>query len=73
MSSSDSGFSTEERSPWSWPSALARTARRTIFALRVFGRAGDEHDAVGPEGLAELRGRALGHLGGELLRGLEAR
>ena len=39
ISSSDSGFSSEERSPGSLPSAPARTARRTIFAERVFGSA----------------------------------
>src|SRR6266542_3222030 len=35
MSSSASGFSSDERSPGSAPRAVARTARRTIFALRV--------------------------------------
>ena len=39
ISSSDSGFSSDERSPGSSPNAFARTARRTIFALRVFGSA----------------------------------
>src|SRR6185312_9740521 len=40
MSASASGFSTDERSPGSRPSTVARTARRTIFADRVFGKAG---------------------------------
>ena len=39
ISASDSGFSSDERSPGSSPSAVARTARRTIFAERVFGSA----------------------------------
>ena len=39
ISSSASGFSSEERSPGSVPRARARTARLTIFALRVFGSA----------------------------------
>ena len=39
IASSDSGFSSDERSPGSVPSAFARTARRTIFAERVFGSA----------------------------------
>src|SRR5205809_2412158 len=39
ISSRDSGFSKDERSPGSLPRMRARTARRTIFALRVFGRA----------------------------------
>src|SRR6516162_5588035 len=38
IASSDSGFSSEDRSPGSEPSAVARTARRTIFAERVRGR-----------------------------------
>src|SRR6478735_4140514 len=37
--SSASGFSRDERSPGSAPSAVALTARRTIFAERVFGSA----------------------------------
>ncbi len=36
MCSSASGFSTDDMSPGSCPSAVARTARRTIFAERVF-------------------------------------
>src|SRR5205809_8024492 len=39
ISSSVSGFSSDERSPGSLPRAFARTARSTIFALRVFGSA----------------------------------
>src|SRR5262245_25301378 len=39
IASSASGFSTDERSPGSVPRAAALTARRTIFALRVFGSA----------------------------------
>src|SRR3954447_22627180 len=39
ISSNASGFSNDERSPGSFPSTRARTARRTIFALRVFGSA----------------------------------
>src|SRR3954465_1556303 len=39
ISSNTPGFSRAERSPGSRPRTRARTARRTIFALRVFGRA----------------------------------
>src|SRR5262249_38085932 len=39
IASSASGFSSDERSPGSDPSAFARTARRTIFAERVLGSA----------------------------------
>jgi len=42
ISSSDSGFSSDERSPGSSPSARARTARRTIFALRLRKRGHEE-------------------------------
>ena len=37
ISSRASGFSSDDRSPGSLPSTFARTARRTIFAERVFG------------------------------------
>src|SRR6266511_873350 len=36
ISSNASGFSSDDRSPGSFPRARARTARRTIFADRVF-------------------------------------
>src|SRR5439155_13739436 len=39
ISASASGFSSDDRSPGSAPSAFARTARLTILALRVFGSA----------------------------------
>src|SRR5213076_2050297 len=39
IASSASGFSSDERSPASAPSAVARTARRMILAERVFGSA----------------------------------
>src|SRR6266511_873352 len=39
ISSNASGFSSDDRSPGSLPRARARTARRTIFADRVFGNA----------------------------------
>src|SRR5581483_5909554 len=51
IASSDSGFSTEERSPGSPPSAVARTARRTIFAERVFGSAGTNTTRSGANAL----------------------
>src|SRR5262249_40950344 len=39
LASSAAGFSSDERAPASAPSAVARTARRMIFAERVFGSA----------------------------------
>ena len=69
ISSRASGFSTEERSPGSLPSTRARTARRTTFALRVFGSADDEDDPLRPEGLPEL----VGHGGRDLERAVRGR
>src|SRR5206468_1461930 len=37
IASIDAGSSSDERSPGSTPSAVARIARRSTFALRVFG------------------------------------
>ena len=54
ISSSASGFSSDDRSPGSLPSAFARTARRTIFAAARLRQRLDEDDPLGPERLAEL-------------------
>jgi hypothetical protein len=70
MSSRASGFSTEERSPGSFPKALARTARRTIFALRVFGRAETKTTRSGLNARPQLRRGLLRDLGCELVRAL---
>src|SRR5262249_44288231 len=51
ISSSDSGFSTVDKSPGSSPRARARTARRTIFALRVFGSADTKSTRSGANAL----------------------
>ena len=49
------------------PSAVARTARRTIFALRVFGSAATNRTRVGRERLAELAGRSARISRGQLV------
>ena len=51
------GSRREDMSPGSSPTATARTARRRIFAERVFGSAVDEHHARGLERPAELASR----------------
>jgi len=45
-----SGLTSEERSPGSWPSSAARTTRRIIFMLRVFGRSAMSTIAFGRNG-----------------------
>ena len=70
ISSSASGFSSDDRSPGSRPSAFARTARRMILALRVFGSAVDEDDTVRLERAAQLGADRIRDLGGELRRRL---
>ena len=45
-----SGLISEERSPGSWPSSAARTTRRIIFMLRVFGRSAMSTIAFGRNG-----------------------
>ena len=45
------GSSSVERSPGSSPSTVARTARRTIFALRVFGSAVVKRTSAGAKAL----------------------
>src|SRR5581483_7194748 len=51
ISRSASGFSTDDMSPGSSPSAVARTARRTILAERVFGNAGTNSTRSGANAL----------------------
>ncbi len=62
MSSSASGFSTEDMSPGSCPSTVARTARRTIFADRVFGKEGTNTTRSGANALPELLGDERAHV-----------
>ena len=45
--SSAPGFSSDDRSPGSSPSAAARTARRTILAVRVLGSASTNRTSAG--------------------------
>ena len=58
--SSDSGFSSDERSPGSVPSAVAFTARRTIFAERVFGSASTKNTRSGLNALPSSAGDVRG-------------
>src|ERR1700712_2243953 len=53
------GFSSVERSPGSSPTTAARTARRTIFALRVFGSAVVKRISAGAKALPRPRPQLL--------------